>query len=303
MGSRPAPEAIAVAEAFRHLHIDVDVEGASVHHAATGELISIRLEEPDPRSGPQIVVRDRVTPGARRQFQAAGIGWLDLGGHLSFHSPALVVEADVPGQPTGTSQRRASVLGGAVVAGCTMAALASWPQPLTGVRSTARTLGATPGGVSLALKRLIAAGYLTSDHRATSELFWAAAAEWRPDWVELPIGALPPGFDAVAVGALAASKLGAPVAVSVDAKPEYLVSSDAALRYAALSTKTHSSTEPLAQYSVAPAAIAIEQRDPAGETVNDVFVASSAIVALSLAIDPAWGAETVRSWEGDHVWN
>ncbi len=121
--------------------------------------------------------------------------------------------------------------------------------------------------------------------------------------MELPIGALPPGFDAVAVGALAASKLGAPVAVSADAKPEYLMSSDAALRYAALSTKTRSPTEPVARYSVAPAAIAIEQRDPAGETVNDVFVAAGAIVALSLAIDSARGAETVRSWEGDHVWN
>ena len=303
MGSRPTPEALAVAEAFRHLHIDVDVEGASIRHAATGELISIRLEEPDASSGPQIVVRDRVTPGARRQFQAADIGWFDLGGHLSFHSPALVVEADVPGQPKGTSQRRTSVLGGAVVAGCTVAGLVSWPKPLEGVRSTARALGVSPGGVSLAFKRLVAAGYLTSDHRATSELFWAAAAEWRPDWVELPIGSLPPGFDAVAVGALAASKLGAPVAVSVDAKPKYLVSSDTALRYAALSTKTGSSTKPVARYSVAPAAIAIELRDPAGETVNDVFVASSAIVALSLAIDPARGAETVRSWDGDHVWN
>ena len=303
MGSRPAPEALAVAEAFRHLHIDVEVEGAGVRHTETGQLIKVHLEEPDGSSGPQIVVRDRVTPGARRQFQAAGVGWLDLGGHLSFHSPGLVVEAGVPGQPRGTSQRRTSVLAGAVVAGCTVAALASWPRPLLGVRATARALGATPGGVSLALKRLIGAGYLTSDHRATSELFWAAAAEWRPDWVELPIGSLPPGFDAVAVGALAASKLGAPVAVSGDAKPEYLVSSDAALRYAALSTKTRSSTETMARYSVAPAAIAIEQHDPAGETVNDVVVAASAIVALSLAIDPARGAETVRSWQGDHVWN
>ncbi|MEO6988595.1 MAG: hypothetical protein ABI239_08095 [Aquihabitans sp.] len=113
--------------------------------------------------------------------------------------------------------------------------------------------------------------------------------------MELPIGSLPPGFDAVAVGALAASKLGAPVAVSGDSKPEYLVSSDAALRYAALSMKTRSSTEPTARFSVAPAAIAIEQHDQAGETVNDVVVAASAIVALSLAIDPARGAETVRS--------
>lgn len=190
-----------------------------------------------------------------------------------------------------------------LVAGCTVAALASWPQPLAGVRPTARTLGVTPWGVSLALKRLITAGYLTSDHRATSELFWASAAEWRPDWVELPIGSLPPGFDAVAVGPLAASKLGAPVAVSVDTKAEYLVSSDAALRYAALSTKSRPSTDLVARYSVAPAAIAIEHRDPSGETINEVFVASSAIVALSLAIDPARGAETVRSWEGDHVWN
>jgi len=302
MASQPAPETFAVAKAFRQLHIDVDVVGADVRHAATGELISIRLDEPQAGTGPQIVVRDRVTPGARRRFQAAGIGWLDLSGHLSFHSPTLVVEADVPGPAKGTSQRRTSVLAGAVVSGCTMAALASWPRPLPGVRSTARTLGATPGGVSLALRRLVAAGYLTSDHRATSELFWAAATEWRPDWSELPIGSLPPSVHAVAVGALAASKLGAPVAVTADAKPEYLVSSDAALRYAALATKTRSSTEPVARYCVAPAAIAIEQRDPDGETVNGVFIASSAIVALSLAIDPARGAETVRSWEGDHVW-
>jgi hypothetical protein len=32
-------------------------------------------------------------------------------------------------------------------------------------------------------------------------------------------------------------------------------------------------------------------------------VTSEAIVALSLAIDPARGAETVRAWEGDHVWH
>lgn len=301
MGPRATPEATAVAEAFRHLNVDAEAVGGSVRLAATEDLVAVHLDDVGPEDL-QIVVRDRVTPVEAKQLHERGAGWLDLTGHLTFTSPTLVVNADVPGLPDQTSQRNVSVFAGAVVSGITVAALAAWPQPLSGVRPTARMLGATPGGVSLAFRRLVGAGYLTSDHRATTALFWAAAAEWRPEWIELPLIAVPPGSDAAAVGALSAAQLGAPIAVTAETPPEYLLASSAALKYATMAAQALGRDGPMGRYAVAPSSLAVGLRHPARLSVRMIPVASEAIVALSLAIDPARGAETVRAWEGDHVW-
>lgn len=303
MDGRPAHEAEVVAAALRHLDVDVVVDGATIRLRQGGEPITVHSDEPGLETA-QIVVRERVSPATRRMLSEAGIGWLDLRGRLSVRAPGLVVEADVPGAPGIASQRRTRVLAGAVVSGVTIAALATWPDPLPGVRATARMIDATPGGVSLAFKRLASAGLLTVDHRATRDLFWAAADEWRPDWVELPLSAVSPDSTAVAVGGLAAARLGAPVAVTSGTSAEILVASPSLLRYAALAASSNPSDGPTARFAVAPAPIATTLLHPAAPTVEGVRVAAEAVVALSLAIDPARGAETVRSWDGTpHVWS
>ena len=305
MTTRPTPEAAAVAAAFRHLDIPVEIEEPGVRTTGTGQLIGVSAGEPRPGVGSQIVVRDRVTPAVARALSEAGVGWLDLSGHLVYRSPTLVIDADVPGRTTPTSQRRTSLFAGAVVSGVTIAALAAWPEPLGGVRSTARLLGVTGGGVSAACIRLQGAGYLTTDRRATAALFWAAADEWRPEWIELAVDALPRNSDAVAVGAVAAARLGAPAAVTSETVPEYLVASRSLLQYAEMSSATRGGVNlgRIGRFAVAPSPIATRFHNDNKDEVEGQTIASDAIVALSLAIDPARGAETVRSWEGHHLWN
>ncbi len=304
MSTRPTPEAAAVSDAFRHLDIPVEIAEAGVRVTATGQLIEVSAGEPRPGAGSQIVVRDRVTPSVARALSDVGVGWLDLSGHLVFRSPTLVIDADVPGRTAPASQRRTSVFAGAVVSGVTIAALVAWPEPLGGVRATARLLGVTAGGVSAACIRLQEAGYLTADRRATTALFWAAADEWRPDWVELPIDALPPSSDAVAVGAVAAARVGAPAAVTSETVPEYLVASRSLLQYAEMSGATRGGGDlgRIGRFAVAPSPIATRFHNNEDD-VEGQPIAAEAIVALTLAIDPARGAETVRSWEGHHVWD
>lgn len=304
MTTLPTPETAAVADAFQHLDITVEIDGAGVRPIITGELIEVTAGAPRPGRGAQIVVRDRITPSVARALADAGAGWLDLRGHLTYRSPTLVIDADVPGRPTPPSQRRTSVLAGAAVSGVTIAALAAWPEPLGGVRSTARVLGVTPGGVSAACIRLQGAGYLTSDRRATADLFWAAADEWRPEWIELPVDALPPSSDAVAVGAVAAARLGAPAAVTSQTAPEYLVASRSLIQYAEMALRAHGGDSPvrIGRFAVAPSPIATRLHDDHEGEVEGHAIADEAIVALTLAVDPARGAETVRSWQGHHVW-
>lgn len=317
MTAAPTSEVLSVAEAFRSLGIGVQVAHQVVILEVGGESVTIRAGEPEAGVRPQIVVRDRVSPGERHRLGSEGIGWLDLNGHLWFRSAAVVVDADVPRRSKKRPQRSASVFAGDVVAGVTVLALTAWPEPLEGVRPTARLIGATPGGVSLALKRLMSAGLMTNDHRATSDLFWAAAAEWRPEWVDLPIGSFPREIPAVAVGVRAAARDGAPVVVTAEAPVEILVRSQADLTYAQM-VAAHGSRnlsfedtmsgrgvpdQTVGRVAVAPSPVVVELANTGtvwlGGTPAD---AAEAVVALALATDPARGAETVRAWEGDHVW-
>ena len=299
-----APVVASVVAAFRYLDIEVVAEGAAVRHTASGELISVYDKTPGSEVN-QIVVMERVSVADAQGYREAGIGWLDLTGHLSYRSPSLVIDADVPGRPAKPSQRRTAVLAGAVVSGVTIAALAAWPEPLLGVRSTARLLDVTAGGVSAACIRLQKAGLLTADRRATSALFWAAAQEWRPTWTDLPIDSLPLITKCVAVGAVAASAVGAPALVTSTTIPEFLVDNHAIIELSELSaiTSKHGQSGPIGRFAVAPAPVATQLANKSQDRIEGYAIAADATVALVLATDPARGAETVRSWQGDHVWN
>lgn len=312
MAADPTNDAMKVTAAFKHLGIDVVADGDLVIPIALGDPITVRRGESgawhetheSTKAGYEIIVADRLTEGQRHHLRSMKTGWLDLRGHLAFRSPTLVIDAEVPAQVTPGSDRSVSVLAGEVVSGVTMLALAAWPSALPGVRATGRLIGSSPGGASLAIKRLIAAGLLTTDHRATAALFWSAASEWRPSWTELPLTALPDNAPVVAVGAHAASLYGAPVAVLTGSKPEFLVGSQTVLDYAAFvvdGERTDGDTV-TGRFAVAPAKVVFDQIDQDALRVDDTPVASAAIVALSLAVDPGRGAETVRLWQGNHVW-
>lgn len=197
----------AVVEAFEHLGLDAVATTDAVVFDRLG-LRPIRVVtgvSAARNSGLHIVEADRLSKARRAELDAIGCGWLDLTGHLKFTAKGVWVDADVPGVSGTPSSRTVSPLGGQVIAGVSMAALMAWPEPLAGVRAVARELAASPGGVSLAIKRLIEGGLLTRDHRSVPELFWAIADVWRPDWIEVPASVVTSN---VAVGAVAAAKLG-----------------------------------------------------------------------------------------------
>lgn len=188
MADIPTDDAIRVATAFQYLGVDAVVEHDRVIPSATGEEISVHRFEPtagasslEPSGGTnQIFVADRLTSGERHRLRSMGVGWFDLRGHISFRSPTLIIDADVPAQSESATNRSVSVLAGEVVTGVTVMALTVWPAALAGVRATVRIIGSSPGGASLAIKRLVSPGMLTSDHHATPGLFWSAAAKFAP---------------------------------------------------------------------------------------------------------------------------
>lgn len=157
---------------------------------------------------------------------------------------------------------------------------------------------------SLAITRLVDARLLTADHRATAELFWTAAVEWRPEWINLPLVAFPRDIPTVAVGTHTASLYGAPIIVTADPRPEFLVGSHAALDYASMaaSNLNRDRDVPTGRFAISSAAVSIDQIAPVAPLIDGVPAAPEAIGALSLAIDPGRGAETVRGWEGNQVW-
>jgi len=300
VGVPAGDRAHAVAEAFENLGLGAVAKADTVVLDRPGlkpiRVISGLIEAGG--RGPRIVVADRISEAKRAALDAIGCGWLDLTGHLKFTAQGVWIDADVPGVRGTTTSRTVTPLGGEVIAGVSMAALMVWPEPLPGVRAVARELMASPGGVSLAIKRLIEGGLLTRDHRAVPELFWAIAEVWRPDWIEVPASVV---TSAVVVGALAAAKLGAPIATSPGALGEFLVTDSAQLKLIAIKGDHAVGRSKRVRIATAPSPFATTQTSSA--TVAGHPVAHEVIVALTLATDPARGAETVRTWAGDtHVW-
>jgi len=290
----------AVAEAFEHLGFDAVATADTVvlDHAGLKPIRVMPGAIEAGGRGPRIVVADGISRAKRAELDAIGCGWLDLTGHLKFTAKGVWIDADVPGVRRTPSSRTLSPLGGGVIAGVSMAALLAWPEPFAGVRAVARQLVASPGGVSLAIKRLIEGGLLTRDHRAVPELFWAIADEWRPDWIEVPASVV---TSAVAVGGLAAAKLGAPIATGHDERGEFLVADSAQLKLIALKGQRVVGRPTRVLIAVAPAPIATTETSSV--RVAGHPLAHEVVVALTLATDPNRGAEIVRAWNGDtHVW-
>lgn len=232
-----------------------------------------------------ILARPRISDSLKRRFESEGAGWLDSS-QLKVRSSGLFIDTEVSviGRRS-RADRSLRVLAGPAVSAVTLHALESWPEPMMGVRALAHVAEVSPGGVSLASNRLIEAGLLTADRRATAALFWVAATEWRPQWEE---AVLPREIPWTEVGVQVAASLGAPVAVGPASERRVLIREETL----PIMTSSHV-VEDKVLIAVAPSPV----------VVHDDQIASTALVALTLATDPGRGTEIVENWDGDHVWH
>lgn len=277
--------------------VPLPVRGTGEDTIAIGpDRVELRVvADPADLAADTVIVRRNLSDQVKQRFETEGAGWFDLR-RLVIRAPGLIIDRDLP-QPTERRDRRINVLAGPVVSAVTFDALINWPEPGTSNRALARLAGVTSGGVSLATRRLIDAGLLTENRRATRDLFWAAAREWRPTWVDTDVEGL--GNASVAVGNAVAATRGAPVLSSANDPPELLVASEADLQVAALRPKSADTI--VGRAAVAPSPVALRlDRDREGAAGPQP--AESVVVALVLATDPGRGAEIVEGWDGDHVW-
>lgn len=278
-------------------------DGALVATLATGEKAELTVVAPSDATGApgEVAVGDRIVATERARLDELGVGWLDRRGHLRFRHRAMLLDLDVPPVPRARARHVVDPLAGAVVSAVSVAALLAHPEPMPGVRALARSVGASPGGVSLAVRRLIEAGYLTRDRRAAVPgLFWAVADGWRPDWVPLAASP-PPEPDTVLVGDRAAAALGAPVGGTSTAV-ELLAADPSSVRRLrrTCGVSTVASAAP-ARIALALTSLAVTRRGD-GNALAEAGthpVAHPVIVALTLAGDAARGAEIVRDWSLD----
>lgn len=276
-------------------------EGGMVSAAfASGDDVELRVVRASRTTGApgDVVVADRIVASERARLDAMGVGWLDRRGHLKLRLEGTWLDVDVPPVLPARARHVVDPLAGAVVSAVSLAALLAHPEPMDGVRALARGVGASPGGVSLAARRLVEAGLLTRDRRAAVPgLFWAVVDSWRPDWV--PLASVPTsGSDTVVVGDRAAAALGAPVGGS-GGTVELLAADSATVRRL---SRAHGvapvPSSAVARLALAPASVAMTP-SAAGIAVEGHAVAHPVVVALTLAGDTARGAEIVRDWDLD----
>ncbi len=253
---------------------------------------------------PLVVVADRVPAAMRAELDAAGAGWLDRRGHLKFHHGGVWIDTDIPPAPTMPNGQATDPLAGPVARGIGFAALVVFPSPLPAIRELARRLHASPAGVSQAVGRLTDAGLLTRDRRAAvPALFWAVTDAWEPAWQ--PLSAVPsPAQGLVAVGTRAASALGAPVVASRGYPIELLADDTPLLRRLTRSGSAKiSKRDAPARVALAPSRAVFAGELSPSVVVKGHPVAPVAVVAASIAADPARGAEIVEQWElTDRAW-
>jgi DNA-binding IclR family transcriptional regulator len=246
----------------------------------------------------EVVVADRIVASERARLDEMGVGWLDRRGHLKLQHGNTWLDIDVPPVLPARARHVVDPLAGAVVSAVSLAALLAHPEPMVGVRALAREVGASPGGVSLAVRRLVGAGLLTRDRRAAVPgLFWAVVDGWRPDWV--PLVSVPSaGADTVVVGDRAAAALGAPVGGS-DGTVELLAADPATVRRLSRTYSVASMpSAAVARLALAPSPVAMTI-SVKGTQVDGHAIAHPVVVALTLAGDTARGAEIVRDWDLD----
>ena len=255
-----------------------------------------------PAQGVSLVVADQLTDARRRHFTNLGWSWFDRRGHLRFQYRHTLIDADVTPSPSLPALvRRGGPFVGEAAMGIAIVALMRHPEPLEGVRATARALGVAASTASNAIARLVEAGLLTRDHHAVVPgLFWAAAGSW--DAPAVGIAAKPThSIDGVVlVGSLAASGLGAPAVITEEYPMELLATDERAMRRVIREYGTAPIASAPARVALAPTRFAAT---PGDVNIGEIEVAHPIVVALGLATDPARGTEIVRNWERpDRVW-
>lgn len=264
-----------------------------------------------------VVVADRVTQAARQVFRDAGVGWLDLRGHLRLSGPGLLIDTDVPA--LRSRPERLEVFGGS--AGLEVACwLLLHPFDEPGVRLIARDLGRSASTVSEVLKALRGQRLITAGNRPLlPDLFWETANAWRPRAVAL--ASLPQeghgatsslldlGFDQVQArkgwalsDTMAAVAYGAPIGARAHYPPDFYVPTQIAVRRATELLGAASSWDARAMVvRVAPVPAVCNQRVclPA----QDWPIAAPLFVALDLARDPARGREVLENWTPPGPWH
>lgn len=271
-----------------------------------------------------VLVADRIPQSAREALSDLGWSWLDLRGHLRLRAPGVLIDCPVP--PHGTAPRQAAGRAWREVA---FALLAREDQAV-GVRPLARLLNLSPASVSQQLSAMQAANLLDRHGRAlVPDLFWELAGRWRCEAVPLlrepqpsdpqslglglvgshgtpgiPVG--PPGW--ALTGTRAAAAWGAPVAVSQDWPPDFLVPSTQqvarAQRVLRVSPDWSSrgctvATSPVREVP------RFEPPDAQPAPGTHWLLAHPVAVALDLAQDRARGAEILSDWQPDgfrRVW-
>lgn len=274
----------ALAEVLRGAGIDLRADG---DYLVSSEGIRLRpTMDVDEVDGHAVLVQRRITGAVKERFESTEAGWLD-DRRLRIRTQGLMVDIDTDAlSGSRRSERAVRVLAGRAISAVTMDALMSWPGSMDGIRALAKRAEVSPGGISLAVKRLVDSGLMTDDRRATSALFWTAAREWRPHWDEV---SLPPDSPAVEVGARVAASLGAPIVSGPDTTREFLVRTSV---LAPLTSDTNSDRGAV-RVAMAPSPIVL----------TDTPVAQVSLVALTLATDLGRGIEIVENWDGNHVWH
>jgi len=275
--------------------VDVFVEGLSTVRPGIVDRLSSER--------PMVVVAERVPELMRTELDRAGVGWLDRRGHLKFRHGGVWLDTDVPSTLGVAAVAAANPLGGPVAKEVAIAALVAYPLALPGVREVARRIEASPAGVSRAIARLAESGLMTRDLRAAvPSLFWAVTSSWAPEWQ--PLSSVPePSPGLVAAGTRAALALGAPVTVPKGYPIELLAADASTLRRTLRGAPTSiGRAGPSALITLTPSRLAFDESD-SGASVDGHRVAPVAVVAASIAHDPARGAEIVEQWNmPDRAW-
>ncbi|MBS1849101.1 MAG: hypothetical protein JST73_12565 [Actinobacteria bacterium] len=267
--------------------------------AASG--YEINLDVPT-GSGVVVIVADRISANKRRAYNERGWSWLDRRGHIRFHSGDVWIDADIPPAPRLPADFRVlEPFAGDTAIGVALMALRSYPNPLPGIRATAREVGVAASTAHEATHRLVDVGLLTRDLRAVVPgLFHALADQWHPPVAGLAERPTNPIAGTVLTGSAAAAALGAPVVIADDHPLALLTGDGRTVRNALRDWGTTPPTNAPATITLAPTPYAATP----SETTHDGYpVADTIVVALDLAADRGRGREILDSWDvPDRVW-
>ncbi|MGH3586741.1 MAG: hypothetical protein ACRDQ0_10500, partial [Pseudonocardia sp.] len=298
----------------------LEVTSTSLVSAAGVEQQAQRLSDLHGIDVTGVVVADRITAEARQRLTRAGLGWLDLRGHLRLTGPGLLVDADVPASSAPVAERSGIV--GDV--GVELAALLLLdPGEPVGVRAAAAALSRAPSSISEAFRALNAAELVDVKRRpVVPELFWELASRWNPvsrDVASLPDLGRSPENDALRLSVdevgtttgwaltdtVAAAVFGAPVGMRADHPRDFYVPDQRTLRRAVqVLGPAIAPSSRLGRVRLAPTPMVCARRIDATAWANERWpLANPLFVALDLAQDPGRGREILDGWTPMRPWH